>query len=103
MGNAPRVAHMLVEALRDNPQEPVVVRFEPGAIGIDAIWDWGLVTQVQLGGQANRLGVKRGWTFHALEDRPYIKQHLDALLTGSRSFSVTFITGAEGTPIPSVH
>lgn len=70
-----------------------VVIFEPGGIGIKANWDSGLITNINPGGQAERLGVKCGWTFSRLEDTQYTEQRFDALLAGSQSFSVTFITG----------
>merc|ERR1711959_562352 len=65
---------------------------EPGASGIKADWDSGLITNVEPGGQADRLGVKSGWAFFRLDDSQYTEQRFDALLAGTRSFPVTFIT-----------
>jgi len=77
-----------------------VVFFEPGAIGIKADWDSGLIMDVLPGSQADRLGVKSGWIISRLEDSQYTKQRFDELLAVSQSFSVSFITGSED-PIAS--
>merc|ERR1712232_1294676 len=69
-----------------------VVMFKPGAIGMKANWDSGLITNIKPGGQAEQLGVKSGWTLSRLEDTHYTEQRFDALLAGHRSFSITFIT-----------
>merc|ERR1712232_1074001 len=47
-------------------QETKVVVCEPDEIGLKANWDSGLITSIEPGGHADRLGVKIGWTLFGL-------------------------------------
>merc|ERR1712100_314517 len=64
--------------------------FEPGGIGVRYAGD-GVVTNVASGGQAERLGVMKGWQFHTLENTAYSEDRLDELMAGKKNYSVTFI------------
>lgn len=69
-----------------------MVVFEPGSIGIGVNSASGVVTEVDPGSQADRLGVKAGWQFYMLEDTTYSESQLPALVAGNRNYSVTFKT-----------
>merc|ERR1712232_618236 len=46
-----------------SPSEVEEVTFQPGTTGISADWNSGLITRIEPGSQADRLGVKAGWAF----------------------------------------
>merc|ERR1712232_63554 len=66
------------------------VVFEPGSLGIKYEGDGGAVTDTAPGGQGDRLGVKKGWQFHQLEDWRFSEDRLKGLAAGTQSFPVTF-------------
>jgi len=81
--------------IAESKEESKVVKFEPGDdVGILADWGSGLITNVQPDSQADRLGVKSGWTFSKVEQVQFSEQRFHELLAGSQSFFVTF-TGTQ--------
>merc|ERR1712232_302606 len=67
-----------------------VFDFTPGKLGLVANWETGVVTEVSPGEQADRHGIKAGWKIVKLDDSTYSESNLDALIAGSRTYSVTF-------------
>jgi len=77
-------------------KDPII--FKPGDIGIDADWESGIVISVVPGGQAERLGVKKGWEFHTLREggisEPYSRAKLRLFCGGDQVYSVIFTAEA---------
>ena len=73
--------------------DPIV--FVPGAIGMNANWTTGEIIEILPDGQAELLGIKKGWRLHKLEGangcEPYTEARLDELIDGSETYLVTFI------------
>merc|ERR1712032_1112173 len=66
------------------------VEFDAGSLGIDLEAISGKVMTVKSEGQAERLGVKIGWTMQQVNGVDYTEQLLDSFISGSSPYTVTF-------------
>jgi len=69
--------------------------FQPGALGMDGLWEWGIVDYVAPGKQAHKLGIQPGWKILALNGYKYTENLLDRLIAGDKPFEITFDAGDE--------
>jgi len=72
--------------------EPTSVSFtfNPGRLGIKAVWETGEVEGVSKDAQADHRGIKRGWRITHVDDRLYTEEILDAHRGGKNPFTLTF-------------
>jgi len=70
--------------------QSVTFTFEPGRLGIRAVWTTGKVEGVSEGTQAERLGVVPGWKITHVGNEAYTEEVLDAHTDGSNAFTLTF-------------
>jgi len=75
----------------DLPQiETVTEKFQPGRLGIQAIWATGAVIGVIEDGQALRLGVQVNWKILKIDDEEYTEDGLNAKIDGEHEYTLTF-------------
>jgi len=75
--------------------------FQPGRLGIKAIWSTGEVEGVSPDMQAESLGVQVGWTIVKIDDVDYSEETLDTKVAGRVDYTLTFkipIRSDERTP-----
>jgi len=64
--------------------------FQPGRLGIKAVWASGEVESVSEGAQADHLGIEQGWCITHVNNEPYSEKVLDAHTQGSNPYELTF-------------
>jgi len=76
---------------RSNPCAEQFYQFEfnPGKLGMRAMWDTGEVTAVT-GGESRRCGVEVGWFFSKIDGEPYTEALLDLKRQGDKPYTVVF-------------
>lgn len=83
------------QALRENQNgqgapSSVSFKFEPGRLGIKAIWNTGEVEGVSKDAQADHLGIEKGWMITHVDEQPYSEDILDAHTDGDTPYTLTF-------------
>jgi len=82
------------DALESQNEPPatssVSFKFNPGRLGIKAVWETGEVEGVSEDAQADHLGIKRGWRITHVEGKPYTEEVLDAHTAGKTPYTLTF-------------
>jgi len=68
----------------------VTLTFEPGRLGIKAVWTTGKVEGVTENTQAEDAGIQPGWVITHVDDEPYAEEVLDAHTEGSNAYTLTF-------------
>lgn len=69
------------------------IRFEGRKLGMTSTnWKAGIVYRALEGGQAQKLGVKKGWKILKVDGKPYSKWAIDDCIEKGQSFSITFET-----------
>jgi len=79
------------------------ILFQPGRLGIKAVWSTGEVEGVSPEGQAERLGVKAGWIMVKIDDEDYSEHRLDSRMAGDKEYTMTFqipSTDPKPEPVP---
>jgi len=74
-----------------NAKETQIV-FQPGRLGIKAIWKTGEVEGVSPNEQAEKLGVQAGWMIVKIDDEDYSEAKLDVKASGGSEYTLTFNT-----------
>jgi len=74
--------------------------FDPGRLGIKALWESGKVEGVSEGEQAEKLGVQVGWVIVKVGEEEYSEERLDSKVAGDSSYTLTFqvLTGNDDEP-----
>jgi len=77
---------------QNGPRVPssVSFKFEPGKLGIKAIWATGEVEGVSKDAQADHLGIQQGWKITHVDNTPYSEAVLDAHTEGDMPYILTF-------------
>jgi len=73
----------------------VSFKFEPGRLGIKAVWATGEVEGVSKDAQADHLGIEQGWKITHVDNEPYSEDVLDAHTAGDVPYTLTFEVPAE--------
>jgi len=73
----------------DNALETQIV-FKPGKLGVKAIWETGEIEGVSANQQAEKLGVKVGWTIVKVDDEEYSEAVIDRKSAGDVDYVLTF-------------
>jgi len=71
------------------------ILFQPGMLGIKAIWGTGVIEGTLEGGQAEKFGVKAGWTIIKIDDVDYSEDLIDSKAAGEEEYMLTFKTPME--------
>lgn len=70
--------------------ETRIVTLQPGSIGISYTSASGVITDVDKGGCAEDIGIRKGWRFLALDGQPYSNSLLVSKRGGATAYEVTF-------------
>jgi len=89
IGSDPENAALESENEHTEPTS-VSFTFNPGRLGIKAVWETGEVEGVSKDAQADHLGIKRGWRITYVDDEPYTEEILDAHTGGKNPYTLTF-------------
>merc|ERR1719300_1008079 len=68
------------------------IKFKPGSLGMSVRWGEGVVTNMDQGLQAEKLGVKVGWKLIKVGNDEYTERFLDKYIAENKPFSITFNT-----------
>lgn len=68
------------------------IKFKPGPLGMSVRWGEGVVTNMDQGSQAEKLGVKVGWKLLKVGNDEYTERFLDKYIAEKKPFSITFNT-----------
>lgn len=71
------------------------ILFQPGYLGIKAMWVKGVIEGVSPGGQAEALEVKAGWVIVKIDDEDYSEARLDSRTQGKVEYTMTFQTNVD--------
>lgn len=87
-----------------------LMTFQPGKLGMSAQWNMGTVTQVDKGGQAEKLGVKVADRIDKVDGKTYTERLIDKRVAGTEPFELTIVrrppetkkasTAADSKPTP---
>jgi len=88
---------------QNDPPEPhsVLLGFEPGLLGIKAVWATGEVESVSKDAQADHRGIQKGWKITHVDNEPYSEQVLDAHTTGVNPYTLTFEVPPDSKEVPT--
>jgi hypothetical protein len=75
--------------------ELVTFEVSPGRFGVSFDEDSGLITEVDAGEQADRLGVKPGWKMIMIDGLPWRDELLKQKLASFMPYRITFSRGAQ--------
>jgi len=64
--------------------------FQPGRLGINAVWAKGEVRSVSEDTQADHLGIQPGWRITHVDNEPYSEELVDAHTAGIDPYTLTF-------------
>jgi len=77
----------------DNEDEDALetqIVFKPGRLGVKAMWETGEIEGVSANQQAEKLGVKVGWTIVKVDDEEYSEAVIDRKSAGDVDYVLTF-------------
>jgi len=77
----------------DNEDEDALetqIVFKPGRLGVKAMWETGEIEGVSANQQAEKLGVKVGWTIVKVDDEKYSEAVIDRKSAGDLDYVLTF-------------
>jgi len=77
------------------PPNSKTITFGPGRLGIKAVWTTGKVEGVSNDGQAQKLGVKVGWSIALIDGQPYTEELIDSKTEGGQDYVLTFDISGE--------